>query len=104
MGGNARVERVVPDAAETELLRRLDLPFVVVAHHPGVAGGAAQTFQRVAVDGGLGLALAELALDLDMVEAVHEIEALDLRALEFGRAIGDQCAVSYTHLRAHETP
>src|SRR6187551_1709626 len=70
MGGNARVERVVPDAAETELLRGLDLPFVVVAHHPGVAGGAAQTLEYMLVYGGLGLAPAELALDLDVVEAM----------------------------------
>src|SRR5262249_28451943 len=38
---HAGVVGVVPDAAHAELLWRHDLPFVVVAHHPGVAGGTA---------------------------------------------------------------
>ena len=44
----------------------------------------------MAVDRELGLALAELALDLDMVEAMAEVEALDLGALRLGRAVGHQ--------------
>ena len=44
----------------------------------------------MAVDGELGLALAELALDLDVVEAMGEVEALDLGALGFGGAVGDE--------------
>src|SRR5687768_5806782 len=64
MRRDAGVERVVPDAAQAEPLRRLDLPFVIVADHPGVAGVAAQALERVAVDVRLGLAQPELALDL----------------------------------------
>jgi len=38
----------------------------------------------------LGLAKTVLAFDLDVVEAVREGEALDLRALGFGRTVGHQ--------------
>src|SRR5436305_12534152 len=75
---DAGVERVIPDAAQAELLRRLDFPLVIVADHPGVAGIAAQPLQRMPVDVRFGLAPAELAPDLDRVEARPEPTARDL--------------------------
>src|ERR1700681_240158 len=86
---HASVKGVVPDAAHAEALRRHDFPLVIVADHPGVAGLDVEPLQRVAIDRELGLALAELAFDLDMVEAMAEIEAHDLVALRLGRAGGD---------------
>ncbi len=90
MRRDARFEGIVPDAAHAEALRRHDFPFVVVADHPGVAGIDLEPLQRVSIDREFGLALAELAFDLDMVEAMAEIEAHDLVALRLGRAVGDQ--------------
>src|SRR5579872_6520106 len=86
----AGVVGVVPDAAEPELLRRHDFPFVVVADHPGIGCRRAEPFERMAVDGGLGLALTELAFDLDVVEAMPEVETFDLGALDLACAIGYQ--------------
>src|SRR5262249_3017647 len=90
MRRDAGVVGIVPDAAHAELLRCDDFPFVVVAYHPGIARLDAQPLERVAVDRELGLALAELAFDLDMVEAVRELKAHDLLALKRRRPVGDQ--------------
>ena len=80
----ARLDR--PD----EALGGDDLPFEIVADHPGVGRLDGQAFQGVRVNRRLGLALAELALDLDMVEAVLELEPCDLGALGEGGTVGDE--------------
>src|SRR5262249_49769382 len=88
VGGNAGAVGVVPDAAEADLLRRHDLPFVVVAYHPGIACLAAQPLQGMMIDRGFRLAVAEFALDLDMIKAMLEVEPFDLGPLDVACAVG----------------
>src|SRR5690606_41010771 len=89
-GREALAEVVVPDAEYAEPLWGRDLPFEVVADHPGVLGMDAERLHGVAVGALLRLAEAGLALDLHVVEAAGEVEASDLGALCVGRAIGHQ--------------
>src|SRR5689334_1479837 len=71
---------VHPDGIDAEPLRRLDFPFEVVADHPGIPGADAECFHRMQIGALLRLAETMLALDLDMMEAMRELEALDLGA------------------------
>src|ERR1700719_1688324 len=63
---------VVPDRVDPEALRRDDLPFEIVADHPGVLGPDPERRHRMAIGLLLGFAETVLALDLDVVEAVLE--------------------------------
>src|SRR6202030_102158 len=81
---------VIPDRIDAEALRRDDLPFEIVADHPGLVRRDAERSERMAIGLLLRLAEAVLALDLDVVEAVLQGKALDLGALRRSRAIGDE--------------
>src|SRR5689334_20343310 len=69
-----------PDRVDTEALGSNDFPFQIVADHPCVRGVDAKRLQCMAIGLLVRLAEALLALDLDMIEAVRQSEALDLGA------------------------
>ena len=73
-----------------EALRGDDLPFEVIADHPGPVRADSEHFHRLVVGSFLGLAEAVFALDLDVVETVFKGEPHDLGALRLGRPVGDQ--------------
>src|SRR5215470_9797404 len=79
--GRARRQAVAmdvhPDGVDAKLLRHLDFPFEIVADHPGVGGGDAERVHGVQVGTLLRFAKAVLALDLDMVKAMRQLETLD---------------------------
>src|SRR4051812_41560126 len=81
---------VHPDRIDAEALRRLDLPFQIVADHPGIVRPDTERLHGVEIGALFRLAKAVLALDMDVVEAVNELEALDLGALGVGGAVGDE--------------
>ena len=56
---------VVPDGVNSQTLRRSDLPFQIVADHPGLVRLDAEGCECMAVGLLLGLAEAVLALDLE---------------------------------------
>ena len=92
----------MPDGEDAEALGRGHLPFQVVAHHPGIASLDGEGRHGVAIGAFLGLAEAVLALDLDVVEAPGEVEALDLGPLAFRRAVGHQRQQDATGLEGVE--
>src|SRR5258708_39804963 len=81
---------VHPDRVDAEALRHLDLPFQVVADHPGVTGLDAERSHGVVIGSLVGLAKTVLALDLDVIESLRQREALDLAPLRCARAISDE--------------
>ena len=89
-GGSPRPSASCQIAKMPKSLRSRDLPFEVVAHHPGLVGLDLESFHRVQIGPLLGLAEPALALDLDVVEPVCEFEPFDLGALRVSRAVGDQ--------------
>ena len=56
-----------------ETLRRLDLPFQIVADHPGLGRGDAERFHGVQI--GALFRLAEAVLTLDIAEPAHPLVA-----------------------------
>ena len=83
--GQAVAMDVDPDRVDAEALRRHDFPFQIVADHPGLGRGDAERLHRVQIGALLRLAETVLALDLDVIEAVRQREALDLGALRCRR-------------------
>src|SRR5689334_15782246 len=68
----------MPNRVHAEPLGCYNLPFKVVADHPGLLRADAEHFHRMIIGPLLGLAEAVLALDLGMVETVFEGEPHDL--------------------------
>ena len=88
--GQADAVAIVPDRVDTEPLGCHDLPFRVVADHPGLVRADSEHFHRMLIGPLFGLTETVLVLDLDVVETVFESEPHDLRALRLGCAVGDQ--------------
>jgi hypothetical protein len=75
VGRQADAVAVVPDRVDAEPLRCHDLPFKVVADHPGLVRPDSEHFHRMSVGALLGLAETVLALDLDVIKAVLELRS-----------------------------
>src|SRR5438067_1739848 len=88
--GQARSKNVMPDRENAEPLRSGHLPLQIVADHPGFVRLDAQGRHCVEVGALFGFAEAVLAFDLNVVEQRSDGKPLDLGALTFGAAVGDQ--------------
>ena len=80
----------MPDRVNAKPLRCYHFPFQVVADHPRLVRLDAEDRQSVAVGAFFGFAETVFAFDLDVVEAVGQLKALDLGALRLRGTVGDQ--------------
>src|SRR6202165_3010226 len=88
--GQALSVCIHPDGIDTEALRHFDFPFKIVTDHPGLGCCYTQGLHCMLVGPFVRFAETMLALDLDMIEPVRQCQALKLRALGFGCAVGPQ--------------
>src|SRR5579872_3020763 len=87
---------------DAEALRTGDLPFEIVADHPGLVRADAEHLHRMGIGPLLGLTETVLAFYLNMIEAMLKRESHHLRALWPGRAVGDERELDAELLQAVE--
>jgi hypothetical protein len=89
--GKTSTAPIDPDAEHTQLLRRRDVPFEIVAHHPGVGGINSKLLQCEPVNALVRFAKSDLAFDENRIKKIDETEPFNLLTLGVAGAIGQQC-------------
>lgn len=79
-----------PYPEHAEPLRRRDIPFEMVANHPGVGGSYTQIGERATIDALVGLPKSQLSFDKNRVEEIGKTEPLDFLPLRRTGTVGYQ--------------